>query len=91
MRMDGDTLAQRAEQLSSREEFLAFLEDLAGNLRECPHEWENDTLATFLNGLRGFAASAAGYYANVGENDVDVSKPSWRLFGDMLLAAKVYE
>jgi hypothetical protein len=89
--MDGDALVDRAERLSSRSEFVEFIDELRQNLTEHPDEWENQSLELFLTGLRGFAANAEGYYVNIGEADVDVETPTWRGFADMLLAAKVYE
>jgi len=89
--MDGDTLVDRAEQLSTRSEFVAFVDELRQNLKEHPDEWENQSVELFLAGLRGFAANAEGYYANIGQTDIDVEVPTWRGFADMLLAAKVYE
>jgi len=89
--MDGDALVDRAKQLTSRDDFVAFIGELRQNLRDHPDEWENQTMELFLSGLHGFAANAAGYYANIGESDIDVDIPTWRGFADMLLAAKVYE
>jgi len=89
--MDVDALVDRAERLSTRTEFVAFIDELRQNLIDHPDEWENQSLELFLAGLRGFAENAAGYYANIGESDVDVDVATWRGFADMLLAAKVYE
>ena len=77
--------------MATRTEFVAFIDELCQNLRDHPDEWENQSLELFLAGLRGFAANSAGYYANIGENDVEVDVPTWRGFADMLLAAKAYE
>lgn len=89
--MDGDALVDHAEKLSSRNEFVEFIDELMQNLKEHPDEWENQSVELFLAGLRGFAANSEGYYVNIGETTVDVDTPTWRGFADMLLAAKVYE
>lgn len=89
--MDGDALVEQAERISTRMEFVAFVDELCKNQKEHPDEWENESVELFLAGLRGFAANAAGYYKNIGESNVDADVPTWRGFADMLLAAKVYE
>ena len=86
----GDELVEKAEAIRTRADFVAFAEMLLRNLREHPEEWENDTLERFLEVLGGFAHGMHGYYANV-KAPVDLERPSWRVFADLLLAARVYE
>ena len=76
--------------IRSREDFVKFLTTLLNNYHTSKEDWENNTIKSFLNGIMGFTEDAKGYYDNIGE-DVDVEKPSWRLFADILLAARVYE
>jgi len=85
----GDALVESAGRVSSREEFTAFVKALSDNLRCHPEEWDNSTLKEFIGGLARFVEDMDGYYAN---NCVDVncSLPSWRIFADVLLAARVY-
>jgi len=89
--MDGDALVEQAERLTTRSEFVVFVDKLHQNLIDHPNEWENQSLDLFLTGLRGFAATAEGYYTNMDKADVDVETPTWRGFAEMLLAGKVYE
>ncbi|WP_425412963.1 DUF7660 family protein [Micromonospora nigra] len=52
-------------------------------------EWENNTLPRFLDGLAAWIAGMDGYFRNQGLEVPD--QPSWRLVGDMLVAATLYE
>lgn len=83
-------LEDMTERITNRTEFIHFCEDLIRNLRTTPDEWSNSTLEDYLAALTAFLRSADGYYGNM-SIDVDANKPSWRLFADMLLAARVYE
>jgi len=83
-------LVEQAAAVTSRADFLAFLEALRLDLRHQPGEWENDSLDSFLDGLQGFASDMDGYYRNAGEA-VDVDVITWRMAAQMLLAATVYE
>ncbi|GAA4693245.1 DUF7660 family protein [Nocardioides conyzicola] len=47
-------------------------------------EWENGTLDRFLDGLAAFADARI-----VGGGDQE--RPTWRLFGEMIVAATGYE
>lgn len=52
-------------------------------------EWENCTLPRFLDGLAAWIDDMDGYFQNQGLESPD--QPSWRLVGDMLSAATLYE
>jgi hypothetical protein len=86
----GDEFVEYAEGITSRIEFIEFTQRLLNNFRNHPEEWDNDTLANFLEGLAGFVRSMDGYYRNCAP-DVDCDVPTWRVFADILLAARVYE
>lgn len=70
---------KQAEIINDKADFLRFLELLKKNLAESPEEWENDTLESFFEGLSGYC------------EDTRANVPSWRLFADLMLGAKVYE
>lgn len=89
--MDGVKLSELATAVQNRSDFLQFLLHLMENHKRYPDEWENDTIAFFLDSLQGWAQDAQGYYDNNGYSDINVEVPSWRAFADMLLAAKIYE
>lgn len=86
----GDQLAKSTSDIRSRDAFCAFLEELAVNYCTHPGEWANADLKSFLEALAGFSRDMDGYYSNF-HPDIDCSQPSWRVFADMIMAARVYE
>jgi hypothetical protein len=86
----GDDLFEYAKVVSSRAEFVRFVDYLNTDYRERRDEWENNSLESFLSGLAGFANDMSGFCRNMGES-VDVEAITWRMAAQMLLAAKVYE
>lgn len=87
--MVGDELFDYAKEVSSREDFVKFVQYLNEDHRQKGDDWGNQTLEQFLGGLSGFANDMAGYYKNMGEA-VDVERITWRMAAEMLLAATVY-
>lgn len=98
-------LHELANRVDSKETFLEFVDALradweASRVEEIAHPsspygpdargWENPELGRFLGALTDWLESADNYYRNTGET-LDSSQPSWRLFADMLMAAKIYE
>ena len=73
--------------IKSKEDFLAFLRLLVINNDTNKYEWENKDLESFLNGMIGFVFDIEGFL----KTDVQDLKPTWKLFAEILLAAKVYE
>ncbi|WP_442857041.1 DUF7660 family protein [Arthrobacter sp. YN] len=58
-------------------------------MRQDPEGWENADLESFLEAMSAWTRDMDGYFMNRGEPVPDV--PSWQLFAQMLLAAKIYE
>ncbi|HVS35657.1 MAG TPA: hypothetical protein VMS17_08745 [Gemmataceae bacterium] len=83
-----DALVGRREAAATKADFVEFLRLLLSNHRNRPEEWENATLPDFLEALQGFAEDMEGYYRNAGV-EADLSKPGWRVFVDLRLAARV--
>jgi hypothetical protein len=76
--------------ISSRADFLAFVSALRDDLHNNASHWENPTLATFLEALEAWGSSCPNYYRNM-EIPLNPDEPQWRVFADMLAAARVYE
>jgi hypothetical protein len=72
-------------------DFYDFLGALIENLRHHPEEWDNHDLGNFLVGLRGYVRDTAGGSRHEDEPDLDLSRPSWRVFAAFLTAATCYE
>jgi len=82
-------LIELSRQVDSLESLAKFVAALQADLLARPDEWENADLARYLEAMSGWIADMDGYYRNSGE-PFDGS-PSWSIFADMLLAAKIYE
>jgi hypothetical protein len=77
------------ESIDSREGLERITRLLLGDLRRNSDEWENPTLDRYLEALAEVISSAETIYKNM-ERKTPV-EPSWRLFGELLLAARYYE
>jgi hypothetical protein len=86
----GDALVEKGKAVNSRADFVEFAKALLENFDEHPEEWDNASPKEFLQGLVGFVDNIEGYYQNIGMK-LDLENPSWRVFADILLAARVYE
>jgi len=53
-------------------------------------DWEHLDLHSYLGAIAAFLNDADGYYKNV-KIDALADTPSWRLFANCMLAARVYE
>jgi hypothetical protein len=80
---------EQVDQIVSRQDLIAFIEALRSDLLDRSDDWENPTLEGFLGALAAWTTDMDGYFLNRGEQVP--SQPSWRLIGDMLYAAKIYE
>ncbi|MCS6863482.1 MAG: hypothetical protein NZS48_00195 [Gemmata sp.] len=80
-------LRQRA---ISKQDFLELLSLLREDFRVNSNQWENTTLESYLEAMEAWAAQMEQYYASRGVS-VDPDRPGWRVFVDILLAARVYE
>jgi|LakMenE18May11ns_1017448.scaffolds.fasta_scaffold7389516_1 hypothetical protein len=83
------TLADHNQSIRSREDFVAFVKALTKDLRDNPESWENSTLEHFLEALGGWVEEMDGYYLNQGKPVPQ--QPDWKVVGDILMAAKMYE
>ena len=82
-------LTERVEQIHSHADFVAFSNAFLKDLKEKPEGWENRDLAGFLEALAAWVQDMNGYYQAKG--GTIPLQPSWKMLGQILLAAKVYE
>jgi hypothetical protein len=87
--MRGMSVDEQVELIDTREDLVAFVEQLRSDHEEHPESWGNSDLDAFLDGLAGWIDDMAGFLSNRGVDAEEV--PVWRLFGLMLLAAAAYE
>ncbi|MGV6944272.1 DUF7660 family protein [Sphingobacterium kyonggiense] len=72
-------ILKQANTIKDKEDFVEFMKQLSRDIAENPQVWDNDSLEHYIGGLWGYSISL--------ETDV----PTWKLFAQMLLAARVYE
>jgi hypothetical protein len=82
-------LTAQVELINSREDFRLFLKSLSENLRLEPQRWENDQLGLFLDAMAAWVEDIEGYYENRGQTLPE--GVHWKIFAQILLAAKYYE
>jgi hypothetical protein len=84
-----EELIKKMENLNSQEDFLGFLELLIQDLRNNPDEWENKSLESYLEAASSWTKDMHGYYQN---NNLPIPQNvNWKVFANILIAAKMYE
>jgi hypothetical protein len=76
--------------VDSRASFIDFLALLQKEFLGNPTQWENKTLADFLDAMRNYAEDIQGYYDNTSQS-VDANEASWQVFADIMRGARMYE
>lgn len=80
---------EQVMEIQTRPDLVAFIERIRDDLREHPEMWENATLDSFLSALASWTEDMDGYYYN---QRLEIPKtPTWKMFGQMLAAARIYE
>jgi hypothetical protein len=80
---------QKVSEICNKEDFVSFIELLLSNLNSSPDEWTNKTLSEYLQGIASWTEDMEGYYQN--KNLPIPENVNWRVFADILVAAKIYE
>ena len=73
----------------TREQFSQFIDALRKDLQDNKDEWENPSLASFLEAMSSWVADMDGFYMN--HDKIPPESVSWAVFANILYAAKVYE
>jgi len=75
--------------IKTKADFINFIHFLLEDLKNNSEDWENKTLPEFLEAIAGWTDDMEGYYIN---NDLPIpDNVDWKLFADILVAAKMYE
>lgn len=75
------------EKLNSKNDFCEFLSDLRNDFQQ--GDWENVTLADFLQALHDYTMDIDGFYSNIGK---ELPKQGdWQCFATLLAGARIYE
>lgn len=79
----------KINEISTKEDFINFVELLVSDLKNNPEDWTNKTLSEYLKGISSWTEDMEGYYQN---NDIPIPKNvNWKVFANILVAAKMYE
>ncbi len=75
--------------INSKDDFIKFVELLISNLKENPEDWTNKSLSEYLGGISSWTEDMEGYYQN---NNLPIPENvNWKVFANILVAAKMYE
>ena len=75
--------------LKSREDFVIFLDALIKDFKTNKSSWENVSLENYLEAIQSWTEDMEGYYQN---NYLSIPENiSWKVFANILMAAKIYE
>ena len=77
------------DNMASKEDFSQFVGYLLEDLQTDRSAWENNTLETYLSGIKNWTEDMNGYYINMGQPIPE--KVDWRVFAAILVAAIMYE
>ncbi|AIU90606.1 hypothetical protein ABRP70_05460 [Pectobacterium odoriferum] len=75
--------------ISSKDDLVKLISALARDFKENPDEWENKDLSSYLEAVASWIEDMDGYYENT--NQPLPKDTNWKVFADILMAAKVYE
>jgi len=84
-----DKLINKIESINTKDDFIGFLQLLVQDLKNHPEEWENKSLESYLEGIASWTEDMEGYYQN---NNLPIPENvDWKVFANILMAAKMYE
>ncbi|OSN03286.1 hypothetical protein AU512_16700 [Lonsdalea iberica] len=75
--------------ISSKDDLVKLISALARDFKENPDEWESKDLSSYLEAMASWIEDMEGYYENT--NQSLPKDTNWKVFADILMAAKVYE
>ena len=82
-------LNQRVNKIKTRQDLGQFVGALRADLAANPERWENPTLDRFLEAMEAWIEGMENYYRNTSQSPAE--PPTWKTFGDILMAATMYE
>jgi hypothetical protein len=80
---------KKINEIHSKDDFVNFVVLLVSNLKNNPEEWTNKTLPEYLESISSWTEDMEGYYQN---NNIPIPENvNWKVFANILIAAKMYE
>lgn len=80
-------MIEKISSISSKEEFIKYLQDLATDYTDNKDEWENKTIPDYLEQI----ASWIEDYADSPANDIEWEKIDFKVLARLLYMGKIYE
>ena len=77
------------EQIATKADLVSFVQKLAKDQQDNSTSWEHATIDRYLEAVSAWIADMDGYFKN--QDLPPPIQPSWKLIGQILLAAKHYE
>ncbi len=74
----------------NRKDFVHFLEEFRTELIQNHTQWENKTLADFLEAMIAYTKDVQSYYDN-NKMKIDADTATWENFKTIMKGAKIYE
>ena len=75
--------------VNSKDGLVKFIAALAKDFKDNPDEWENKNISSYLEAIVSWIEDMDGYYKNT--NQPLPKDTNWKVFADILMAARVYE
>jgi hypothetical protein len=83
-------LEEKVEKIQNKEDFVRFLQLYFRDFQMNRNNWENNSLEYFLEAMAAWVDDMDGFYKQEGK-EFDPEKPTWKNFGEILLATRMYE
>ncbi|SFS76796.1 hypothetical protein [Paenibacillus sp. BC26] len=80
---------EMVSKVNSKEDLIKLISALRSNLATHSEEWENSTLESYFEAMEAWMDDMDRYYINTNQKVPD--KPTWKVFAEILYAAKIYE
>jgi hypothetical protein len=77
------------QNITSKEDFIEFVGALAQDFKTNTSQWENKSIDNYLEAVQGWTEDMDGYYIN--NNYPIPENVNWKVFAEILIAAKMYE
>tara|TARA_B100001094_G_scaffold249299_1_gene246538 strand:- start:802 stop:1068 length:267 start_codon:yes stop_codon:yes gene_type:complete len=78
-------------EVSTKEDFIDFLEFMSKDFTENKHEWENHTLCHYLESIAAWVRDMDGDYSSLGEDASNNKDINWGLIAGLFSVGKIYE
>lgn len=82
-------LIKKHTSIQSKEDLVEFISALRADLKTNPSSWENMDLESFLEAMQSWMEAMEWYYKNHGR--LMPNPPTWQVFADVLMGARIYE